>query len=584
MLRDLYRQSLSSFLLVIIAALGAGIGGAGVVHTISKSVSNGASLRALAPQFFFFCLLQLLSKTGSQFLLMSLSQEVVCRLRIDLCRKVLLTPHRKLETLGKARLQAILTADITTVTQAAQVMPSVFASTIVIAVCMGYIAWLSWWVFACFCALFLCGGSAYYFVERWPRKRMRKVREQLDTVYEHFRSLLAGSRELQLNEVRAKYFVDHVVSPSARNFRTLFLRGMGAYSLVDNAGNTLFYLTIGLLLFVMPIWHPQPGSVMTTLTFLMLFLIQPITDVLTALPFISQSSIALARIRQLEADLMPGTEANAQLSAADPFVHSEANAPFLRFASVYHQFPGLSDDRPFMLGPVDLSIEAGELIFVVGGNGSGKTTLAMLLLGLYEPERGRIELNGVPVDRQNIPHYRQHFSAVFADFHLFDEILGADDQDIEDRATRYLDTLGLSHKVKVESGRFTTTSLSTGQRKRMALVSSYLEDRPVYLFDEWAADQDPAFKRVFYRELLPELKRRGKTVIVISHDDAYFDCADRIVTLSEGTLTVVDARAAESSQFIHAASEGSERAAQSIYRNGQPLTKTAVKPLSNTQA
>jgi putative pyoverdin transport system ATP-binding/permease protein len=162
----------------------------------------------------------------------------------------------------------------------------------------------------------------------------------------------------------------------------------------------------------------------------------------------------------------------------------------------------------------------------------------MLLLGLYEPERGCIELKGVPVDGRNIAHYRQHFSAVFADFHLFDEMLGTDQQDIKDLATRYLDALGLTHKVQVKSGQFTTTKLSTGQRKRLALVSSYLEDRPVYLFDEWAADQDPAFKRVFYRELLPELKSRGKTVIVISHDDAYFDCADRIVTLFEGTLTI----------------------------------------------
>jgi putative pyoverdin transport system ATP-binding/permease protein len=552
MLKDLYRQSPLSFVLVIIAGLCAGLGGAGIVHTISRSVSHAASLRVLAPQFFLFCLLQLLSRTGSQFLLMQQSQEMVCRLRIDLCRKVLLTPHRKLETLGKARLQAILTGDITTVTQAAQIMPVVFGNCILIAACMGYMAWLSWWVFACWCTLFLFGGSAYYLAERWPRQRMRKVREQLDNVYRHFRSLLEGSRELQLNAKRAKYFIEHVVSPSARHFRTLFLRGMGAYTLVENGGNTVFYLTIGLLLFVMPVWQPQPGLVMTTLTFLLLFLIQPISAVLTALPLVGQSSIALARIRQLEADLMPGAEASFELSAADPFAHPHAAAPFLKFNSVYHQFPGLSEDRPFMLGPVDLSIHAGELIFVVGGNGSGKTTFALLLLGLYEPERGRIELNGVPVDRKNIAHYRQNFSAVFADFHLFDEILGADQQGIEDRATAYLDALGLSHKVRVESGRFTTTSLSTGQRKRMALVSSYLEDRPIYLFDEWAADQDPAFKRVFYRELLPELKSRGKTVIVISHDDAYFDCADRIVTLSEGTLSVADAPAARST-------EGSER-------------------------
>jgi putative pyoverdin transport system ATP-binding/permease protein len=175
-------EPLTTFALLIIAGLGAGIGGAGIVHTISGSASNAASLRSLAPQFFFFCRLQLLCKTGLQLLMMSMSQEMVCRLRINLCRKLLLTPHRKLESLGKARLQAILTANITTVTQAAQMLPAVFCNGIVIAVCMGYIAWLSWWIFACFFALFLCVGSAYYMVERWPRRRMRKVREQLNVL------------------------------------------------------------------------------------------------------------------------------------------------------------------------------------------------------------------------------------------------------------------------------------------------------------------------------------------------------------------------------------------------------------------
>lgn len=220
----------------------------------------------------------------------------------------------------------------------------------------------------------------------------------------------------------------------------------------------------------------------------------------------------------------------------DPFVVTVDGAPLLRLKSVCHQFPGLTKDCPFTLGPIELSIQAGETVFIVGGNGSGKSTLAMLLLGLYEPEHGSIELNGIPVDFSSLPHYRQHFSAVFADFHLFDEILCGDQDAVVEQATAYLSRLRIADKVKVESGRFSTTSLSLGQRKRMALVSSYLEDRPIYLFDEWAADQDPVFKRVFYQELLPELKARGKTVFVISHDDAYFDCADRLVRLNHGTL------------------------------------------------
>jgi putative ATP-binding cassette transporter len=74
-------------------------------------------------------------------------------------------------------------------------------------------------------------------------------------------------------------------------------------------------------------------------------------------------------------------------------------------------------------------------------------------------------------------------------------------------------------------------------------MAAYLEDRPVYLFDEWAADQDPLFKEMFYREFLPELKSRGKTVIVITHDDRYFPVADRIIKLENGQVTTFTAHA-----------------------------------------
>jgi putative pyoverdin transport system ATP-binding/permease protein len=161
----------------------------------------------------------------------------------------------------------------------------------------------------------------------------------------------------------------------------------------------------------------------------------------------------------------------------------------------------------------------------------------MLLLGLHEPERGTMLLNGQPVTPPNITAYRTYFSAVFADFHLFQHLLRADEK-LDARATEYLDMFGIAHKVNISEGKFSTIDLSTGQRKRLALVSAFLEDRQIYLFDEWAADQDPVFKKVFYTEILPELKARGKTVIVISHDDAYFHCADRLVKVADGRLEV----------------------------------------------
>ncbi|MFB7874218.1 ATP-binding cassette domain-containing protein [Nocardia sp. NPDC056064] len=200
--------------------------------------------------------------------------------------------------------------------------------------------------------------------------------------------------------------------------------------------------------------------------------------------------------------------------------------------------PGLdaAEDSGFRLGPIDLVFEPGQITFIVGGNGSGKSTLAKLITGLYVPRTGSLSLNGERIDHDNIEWYRQNSSAVFTDFHLFEDYLGFDRPGIDEEVQRYLDELQIAHKVTVRDGRLSTVDLSQGQRKRLALLTALLEDRQIYVFDEWAADQEPRFREVFYREILTELKRRGKTVIVITHDDRYFDCADQLVKLDFGLV------------------------------------------------
>ncbi|WP_280501295.1 ATP-binding cassette domain-containing protein [Nocardia farcinica] len=198
--------------------------------------------------------------------------------------------------------------------------------------------------------------------------------------------------------------------------------------------------------------------------------------------------------------------------------------------------PAPGEDDGFTLGPVDLVFEPGQITFVVGGNGSGKSTLAKLITGLYVPRTGTVSLNGEAIDHQNIEWFRQHSSAIFTDFHLFEDYLGFDRPGIDEEVRHYLRELRLDDKVDVRNGTLTTIALSQGQRKRLALLTALLEDRPIYVFDEWAADQDPKFREVFYNEILDELKRRGKTVIVITHDDRYFDRADRLVKLEFGKV------------------------------------------------
>jgi putative pyoverdin transport system ATP-binding/permease protein len=208
----------------------------------------------------------------------------------------------------------------------------------------------------------------------------------------------------------------------------------------------------------------------------------------------------------------------------------------LELVRVMHSYHSEKEDSNFILGPISLILHPGELVFLVGGNGSGKSTLAKIITGLYFPEAGEIRLNGKLIGNRNRDDYRQMFSAVFADFCLFDTLLGLNAPNLDTRAREYLTQFHLNHKVKIENGNLSTTSVSQGQRKRLALLTAYLEDRPIYLFDEWASDQDPQFKAVFYTELLPELKARGKTVLVITHDDKYFHLADRILKLEDGRL------------------------------------------------
>lgn len=208
----------------------------------------------------------------------------------------------------------------------------------------------------------------------------------------------------------------------------------------------------------------------------------------------------------------------------------------LELRGVSYSPPPVAGSEPFHLGPINLNIRQGDIVFIVGENGCGKTTLIKLLLGLYQPQSGEIRLNGEAVTDRLRDDYRQLFTTVFADYHLFDDLVQGNAGKSLDIATQYLDRLEIAHKVSIKDGAFTTTDLSTGQRKRLALVNAWLEERPVLVFDEWAADQDPAFRRIFYTELLPDLKRLGKTIIVISHDDRYFDIADQLVRMKAGKV------------------------------------------------
>ncbi|MFN3987215.1 MAG: cyclic peptide export ABC transporter [Rhodocyclaceae bacterium] len=313
-----------------------------------------------------------------------------------------------------------------------------------------------------------------------------------------------------------------------------------SFVMATSFGSALFFLLIALILGWAAAFTVEP-EVLSGFVLVLLFLKGPIDQIVGALPNVGRAKVAFERIADLS---LRFSSPEPHLDVARP-PSDVGLAKTIELRGVQYAFPSSEGAPGFTLGPVDLTLVRGEMVFIVGDNGSGKTTLIKLLLGLYAPQGGEILLDGrevMPVDRDD---YRQLFTTVFSDFYLFEDLVsdfGAARM-LPDRAGPYLERLEIAHKVSVKDGSFSTIDLSTGQRKRLALVHAYLEGRPVLVFDEWAADQDPTFRHLFYTELLPELRAKGHTLVVISHDDRYFHLADRVVSLGEGRVLKVRAGA-----------------------------------------
>lgn len=529
LVKFLYGHSPPMLVKAVLSGLLAGFSGAGLMAVIGACINGMNGRGALAGAFFGLCFITVISKSYSAITLIRLSQSATLQLRVELSRKLLGTSFKKLQSIGKAELLAIFTSDISTCTQGFQTLPLVFGDGVLIASCLAYMAYLSLPLFSLIATVLAIGMISYHYAERVPLGRMRNARRQIDVMFKNFRDLIEGARELQLNARRGSLFVDDVIWPGAMKFKKLFSDAVVGYTWLVNIGAIIFLLVIGAVMFLVPLWMPVADEILVKFTLTLLYLIGPITALTSGFPTMMQAQISLTRIQQLDGGLSP---IGIQLHDSDQF--SQTLPLKLELKGVCHRYLNPVGDNSFMLGPLNLTVSAGEILYIVGGNGSGKTTLAMLLLGFYQPEAGVALLNGTAVSELNLPHYRRYFSAIFSDFHLFEQLIDVSDPGLNSRANAYLEKFGVAHKVKIIDGKFSDVDLSTGQRKRLALILSYLEDRPIYLFDEWAADQDPAFKRVFYMELLPDLKNRGKTVLAITHDDSYFSYADRVIKLEDG--------------------------------------------------
>ena len=550
---------------ILFAAVIGAISGGGNAITISL-INRSLHESSFSHAGIYFSILSisvLITSIISQFLLIDISQTAIHKLRLQISHSIMSSPLQHLEHMGENRLLATAIEDIRSLSHSLSSIPIICVDFATVVVSLAYLAWLSGTMFA---ITVLVSATSIGYVQsrvKQAHQLFQSSRQEEDNLLKHFQAITKGIKELKLNRSRREDFATNHLGSSVSNLRSKNTTAMKSMAVANSLGQFAQLATLGFIIFGLPLLMQIPTSMLASYVLISSFLSMPLQNILNKIPDLLRANIALNKIEMLKLSLTN----EPQVSTPERQVSSIAKLELDRVTYVYNpeqpqelpkllppgqrphpdksprhpqhgNLPSPDLEQGFLLGPISLTLEPGTVTFLVGGNGSGKSTLAKLITGLYAPQSGDIYLNDELITDRDREWYRQHFSAIFSDFYLFEQCLGFDDRINLDRdVEKYLRELQLDRKVRVQNGTLSTIDLSQGQRKRLALLTAYLEDRPIYLFDEWASDQDPLFRDLFYREILAKLKERGKTILVISHDDRYFHLADRIIKLDYGVIS-----------------------------------------------
>ncbi|QKJ87888.1 Multidrug transporter membrane component/ATP-binding component [Paramixta manurensis] len=525
LLRVVYKQYRWPFITVILLSLLSAALGIGLIAFINREliVTINSSL-AVLPQFLGLLLLLMAVTLASQLALTLLGHHFVYRLRGEFIKRILDTQIARIEQIGNAQLLAGLTSDIRNITIAFVRLPELIQGIILTLGSAAYLAWLSprmLLVTAIWVAITIIGG--WLLVARVYR-HMAKLRDIEDRLYHDYQTVIEGRKELALNRDRAQQIYDTVYQVDARDYRHHIVRADTFHLSAVNWSNIMMLGAIGVAFFMANSLGWADTAVAATYSLTLLFLRTPLLQAVGALPTLLTAQVAFNKLRAFR--LADYRETFTVLPAVKNWQTLELREVVFHYG-----------EKGFAVGPVNLTLKRGELVFLIGGNGSGKSTLAMLLTGLYQPVSGTLLVDDEAVDLAQMDEYRQLFSAVFTDVHLFDRLIGRGGEPADPaRVQQWLERLKMQDKLKLEGNKVLNLQLSKGQSKRLALLLATAEQRDILLLDEWAADQDPHFRRIFYRELLPWLREMGKTVFAISHDDHYFIHADRLLEMRDGKL------------------------------------------------
>lgn len=518
--------------LIIVLSLLAGGANAMVIFLITTSINTNIKLIYQLSYFALAFGVYIFGRKIIQTELLKITFRIVYDMRVNLVRKVFLTTYQKFEQLDRGRVFATLSDDTGQIGNAANIVVAVITSLVTIVCAFVYLATIAFWATAVTVLVVVVISLLYNNVMAKARVLLEQARDTQNEFMGLINNMIDGFKELsmQVNKKR-EYSAD--VDEVCHRFRTKTTKSGIKFVNAFLIGESLLLVVLAAVGFGIPQLFPEISK-FTLMSFIMilLFLIGPFNVVLNSIPNIIRIRVAWGRVKGFERDI----PANLDPKVLESRYQKEGDVEALRAKEVKFEYHSENEDEKFAVGPIDLQFKKGEVTFIIGGNGSGKTTLAKLLTGLYTPHQGNVEVEGSSNGSSRIG---ENFSTVFSDFHLFRKLYNVDLEEKDGKVDEYLELLRMKGKVTIQDNEFSTIELSGGQRKRLALLQCYLEDSPIYLFDEIAADQDPEFRKFFYRELVPRMKEDGKIVIVITHDDHYFDVADRIIKMDMGKVDTV---------------------------------------------
>ena len=522
---------------IITATVAAGLANGLVMVIINNVAKDYHDIDFINIVLFFMCMgIFVTAKRYSLYETESKIQKAISNKHLTIIDKLRKSSLVQYEKLGKIGIVTNISENSEIIFESSRMIVSAMSAAVMLTFSFLYIAYLSTSALWMSIIIILLGVFAYQFNQKSIMALYAEFQQKDAAFFESLNHFLDGFKEVKINRERSDDIYFNEFRENVEQADDVKLRAEKKFITNTVFTQILFFMLMAFIVFLLPQMDGSKPETIVSITSVILFIAAPVGILVDSMPIISKANMALKNILRLEDVLDKASDYEANGREDFPADFGE-----LSIRQLNYNYMDDVNNKMFSLGPIDVSMKPGDLTFIVGGNGSGKTTLLKNLIGLYYPHSGSITVGDEPIASHNYGAYRNLFSIVLTDFHLFDKIYGLKDLD-ETKVNALIRKMQIDHKTAFKNGKFTNLNLSTGQRKRIALIVALMEDKPIMIFDEVAADQDPEFRQYFYYEFLPELKRNNKTVIAVSHDDRYFDVADRVIKMEYGKIAAIETK------------------------------------------